>query len=119
MQKLAIPTNGEQVASHFGRCPEFTIVEIEGDEIVKQQVIENPGHKPGFLPRFLNEKGVDFILAGGMGRKAVNLFDENNIEVVTGATGEIDTVIKSYLANSLETEEDICDHDHDDHDCDH
>ncbi|MCK8827660.1 NifB/NifX family molybdenum-iron cluster-binding protein [Natroniella acetigena] len=117
MKKVAIPTDGGQVAGHFGRCPEFTIFDIDGGEIVNKEIIQNPGHKPGFLPKFLNGKDVDAILAGGMGRRAVDLFDENNIEVVTGVTGDVEVGVKSYLADNLDTKDAICDHD--DHDCEH
>ncbi|GAB6137909.1 NifB/NifX family molybdenum-iron cluster-binding protein [Halanaerobaculum tunisiense] len=110
MKKIAVPTDGNQVASHFGHCPEFTIVEVEGEEIVNENVVDNPGHKPGFLPKFLNNKGADCILAGGMGQRAVDLFTKNDIEVVTGVSGNVEAGIKSYLANNLDTEENICDH---------
>ncbi|TDX51401.1 NifB/NifX family molybdenum-iron cluster-binding protein [Orenia marismortui] len=120
MKILAIPTEGDQVSAHFGRCSQFTIVKSEGGEIKAKEKIDNPGHEPGFLPRFLKqEHNVDVILAGGMGRRAKDIFDANNIEVVSGASGLIDDVINLYLKDSLDTEEDICEHDHDDHDCDH
>ncbi|MGM0502775.1 MAG: NifB/NifX family molybdenum-iron cluster-binding protein [Bacillota bacterium] len=118
MHKIAIPTDNGNVAAHFGRCPQFTLVEVENDEITEQNLIDNPGHKPGFLPRFLNEQGADCIIASGMGRKAKNIFDDNNIEVVTGASGPIAGVVESYIQDRLDTEENICDHDHSDHDHD-
>ena len=119
MHKIAIPTDNGQVAGHFGRCPEFTLVEVDDDEIVEEKVIENPGHKPGFLPRFLNEKGANCIIASGMGVKAKNIFDDNNIEVVTGAQGPIADVVKSYIQDRLDTEENICDHGADGNDHEH
>ena len=113
MTKLAIPTDGGQVAAHFGRCPEYTIVDVAEEEVTNKEVVDNPGHKPGYLPRYLNDLGVDCVLAGGMGRKAVDLFDKNNIEILTGVSGSIDNVIENYLADNLEAEGDICDgHDH-------
>jgi len=118
MHKIAIPTDNGQVAGHFGRCPGFTLVEVDGEQIISQNQIDNPGHKPGFLPRFLNEKGANCIIASGMGRKAKDIFDENDIEVVTGAQGAIDGVVESYIQDKLDTEENICDHDESDHDHD-
>lgn len=121
MKKLAIPTDGNQVSGHFGRCASFTIVEVEGEEVKDKKVIDNPGHEPGFLPRFLNEEhNVDVILTGGMGRRAKDIFDANNIEVVSGARGLIDDVITSYIKNNLEDKNNICEHDDHDHDdCKH
>ncbi|MBM7622699.1 NifB/NifX family molybdenum-iron cluster-binding protein [Sporohalobacter salinus] len=110
MKKIAVPTDGNNVAEHFGRCPEYTIVEIEGEKVNNKEVIDNPGHKPGFLPRYLNDQGVDIVLAGGMGRRAKDLFDENEIDAVTGVTGSVDEAIECYLAGDLDSEENICDH---------
>ncbi len=121
MKKLAIPTDGNRVSAHFGRCTTFTIIAVEGEKIKSKKSIDNPGHEPGFLPRFLNEEhNVDVILAGGMGRRAKDIFDANNIQVVSGANGLIDDVVNLYIKNNLENKDNICDHDdHDHHDCDH
>lgn len=65
--KIAISTDGEAVAAHFGRCPAYTIVEINDGVIQSRELIANPGHEPGFLPGYLAERGVTCIVAGGMG----------------------------------------------------
>ncbi|MGM0472158.1 MAG: NifB/NifX family molybdenum-iron cluster-binding protein [Bacillota bacterium] len=117
MKKIAVATEESKVAQHFGRCPEYTIVEAEGKEIIEEEVVENPGHKPGFLPRYLNDLGVDVIIAGGMGRKAKDIFDEHSIKTVTGAKGTVDKTLEGYLAGELDPEADICDHDHDHRNC--
>lgn len=110
MKKIAVPTNKGKVAEHFGRCPEYTIFEVEGCNIQNSKTIDNPGHEPGFLPRYLHDKNVDIVLAGGMGRRAYNLFEKNNIEVVTGAKGNVSDSVRAYLNNELDTESGICDH---------
>ncbi|MFP4661490.1 MAG: NifB/NifX family molybdenum-iron cluster-binding protein [Halanaerobiales bacterium] len=110
MRKIAIPADGNVVSQHFGHCTQFYIASVEGSEVKEKEFVDNPGHQPGFLPRFLNGLGVNCILAGGMGQRAVALFNQNNIEVVTGAGGPLDQVLEQYLNDSLETEENICDH---------
>ncbi|MTI61751.1 MAG: dinitrogenase iron-molybdenum cofactor [Firmicutes bacterium] len=110
MEKIAVPTEGDMFAQHFGHCPQFTIVEVDENKVLNKEVIDNPGHQPGFLPKFLRDHGVDVIIAGGMGRKAVDLFNQFDIEVVTGASGSVMDGIRLYLEGSLETEEDICEH---------
>jgi predicted Fe-Mo cluster-binding NifX family protein len=110
MKKIAIPCDGGKISQHFGHCPQFTMIKSEEGSVTNKEVISNPGHKPGFLPRFLSDQGVDCVLAGGMGARAVNLFEKNDIEVVTGATSSVDEAVKLYLEGNLETEEDICDH---------
>ena len=57
--KVAISTDGNAVSAHFGRCPTFTLVEIDDSgNILSKESIDNPGHNPGFLPEFFAGKGV-------------------------------------------------------------
>jgi len=110
--KVAISTENGYVSSHFGRCPSYTIVEIREGKITGREEIPSPGHQPGFLPRYLAEKGVHCIIAGGMGPRAQDLFAQNNIETITGVQGQIDDVIEKFLKNELEAGKDLCDHGH-------
>jgi len=108
--KIAIAKDGSQVSHHFGRCAEYTIVEIENKEILKKEIVQNPGHEPGFLPKFLNELGVSFILSGGMGPKAINLFREMDIEPIVGVSGDVDKIITEFLDGTLKVGESDCTH---------
>ncbi|MGB8953212.1 MAG: NifB/NifX family molybdenum-iron cluster-binding protein [Candidatus Aminicenantales bacterium] len=108
--KAAISTENGYVSSHFGRCPSYTIVEIREGKINSREEIPNPGHQPGFLPRYLAERGVNCIIAGGMGPRAQDLFAQNNIETIIGVQGQVDDVIGKFLKNELEAGEDLCDH---------
>ena len=106
--KIAISTEGNSVSIHFGRCPTFTILEIDGNKLVKKESIDNPGHQPGFLPQFLKEIGVECIIAGGMGMRAKELFDSAGIKTIMGITGDIDDVINQILKGTLEGGESLC-----------
>ena len=106
--KTVISTDNGFVSAHFGRCPQYTIVEIENGQLKNKDIILNPGHEPGLIPRFLIQKGVDCIIAGGMGKRAVNLFNEMNIDTILGISGEIDFVIKKHVAGTLEEGASFC-----------
>lgn len=106
--KIAISTEGNTVSSHFGRCPAFTILEIENGQLVNRKIIDNPGHHPGFLPQFLHDKGVECIIAGGMGHRAVGLFAEQNIKIIVGITGTIDEIIEKIQKGTLKGGESLC-----------
>ena len=106
--RIAISTDGEVVSAHFGRCPSFTIVDIEEKKVVGKEVIENPGHQPGYIPRFLHEKGVGYIVAGGMGMRATDLFQKMGIDTVMGITGRVDDIIEEILAGTLKGGESLC-----------
>jgi len=106
--KIAISTDQDMVSPHFGRCPEFTIVEIEDNKVVSKDTIPNPGHHPGYLPEFLSSKGVNCIIAGGMGQRAEMLFSQAEIEAIVGIEGSIDQVIDKILKGTLEGGQSIC-----------
>jgi len=115
--KVAISTDGKAVSGHFGRCQSYTLVDIEDGKVVKRDLIANPGHQPGFIPKFLHDLGVNCIIAGGMGARASDLFQDFGIDVVIGASGTVDDAIKSFLAGNLSSSGSVCEHG--DGDCDH
>lgn len=117
MMKIAVASDGKMTTGHFGHCEHFNIYEVEGKAIVKEESIPNPGHKPGFLPNYLYELGVNVIISGGMGGGAVDIFNERGIEVIIGAVGEARDNVQEYLAGHLQSTGSIChEHEHS-HEC--
>lgn len=106
--KVAISTDNGFVSEHFGRCPSFTVVDIEDGRVRSTVVLENPGHQPGVIPQFLHQKGVNCIVAGGMGMRARGFFDEVGIQTILGVTGKIDDVIRRLQSGTLEGGESLC-----------
>jgi len=110
--KVAVAVNDGAVSQHFGHCEDFYIYDIEDNKVVNKNIVPNPGHRPGFLPVFLKDNGANIIIAGGMGGSAQQLFDENGIKVVVGASGTADEAVNGYLNNELELSSNVCNHDH-------
>ena len=108
--RIAISTDGNMVALHFGRCEAYTIVDIEDGGIASQERYANPGHEPGFLPGYLAERGVACIVAGGMGPRAQTLFDEKGIQTVVGVSGTLDETIEALRCGELRGGDSLCDH---------
>ena len=106
--KIAISTDGGLVSPHFGRCPEFTIVDIDNGKIIKKEIIGNPGHQPGFIPHFLHEMGVGCIVCGGMGMRATGFFEELGIKTIVGISGTIDGAIKDLAEGTLRGGASLC-----------
>ena len=103
-----------QVSAHFGRCPFYVVVEVDGEHIVSHRMAPNPHngqHAPGQMPRFIRSLGVNAILAGGMGPMAVNMFNGFGIDVATGASGPIREAVQAYLSGQLQGIV-PCSHDH-------
>ncbi|MBW2631726.1 MAG: P-loop NTPase [Deltaproteobacteria bacterium] len=113
MHKIAIPVVEGHLSAHFGHCEEFAIfdVDFENKKIVRQEKAPSPPHEPGLLPRWLAEKGVNIIIAGGMGTQAQQLFANSGITVSVGASaGDPEKLIISYMDNALELGDNTCDH---------
>ncbi|MGQ9665327.1 MAG: NifB/NifX family molybdenum-iron cluster-binding protein [bacterium] len=106
--RVAISTDGDYVSPHFGRCPSFTIVDIEDGKVIKKEMIENPGHQPGFIPQFLHQQGVDYIICGGMGSRAKGFFYEFRIQTIVGVKGSIAEVLEQFLKGTLKDGENTC-----------
>lgn len=93
------------LSAHFGRCPYYIFVDASEEHMVGFQVVENPhceNHKPGGVPHFIRSQKANVIIAGGMGPRAVDLFNQFGIEVVGGAQGKVGDVLESYLRGEVQ-----------------
>jgi Mrp family chromosome partitioning ATPase/predicted Fe-Mo cluster-binding NifX family protein len=111
--RFAVPTSNGLLCSHFGHCDEFTLVDVEmpSRRVVETTKVAAPEHEPGLLPSWLADQGAHVIIAGGMGSRAQQLFAAQGVTVITGApAAEPGTVVEQYLAGSLVTGENVCDH---------
>jgi predicted Fe-Mo cluster-binding NifX family protein len=92
------------VSPHFGRCPYFVLVDLEGREVNAVQSIANPfygNHQPGQVPGFIHSQGANVMLTGGMGRRAIAFFQQYGIEAATGASGTVRHTLEQYLGGML------------------
>ncbi len=111
MKKIAVPVSNGLLSQHFGHCEHFALYDTEGGEIKNQVLLDAPPHQPGLLPRWLAEHGATDILAGGMGQRAIALFNQSGINVYVGVpTKTADTLVADFLADKLVTNENLCDH---------
>ena len=109
--KIAIPLADGKLTAHFGHCQAFAIIDIEGSEIKNKEMLQPPPHEPGVLPKWLHDLNTNVIIAGSMGQRAIGLFDQFGIKVITGAAvQEPEELVKSYLGNTLITSGNVCDH---------
>lgn len=114
IKKIAIPVDNNGILdAHFGHCKFFEILQVEEEKIVSQEKVTPPPHEPGVLPKWLADKGVTDVLAGGMGNKAIQIFNHNNVNVFIGAPKlEANELAKGFLEKSIEFSANYCDHDH-------
>jgi len=118
--RITIPTESENgleshVSPHFGRCPYYMLIDVENQEIKSLTYIENPfrqHHNPGQIPAFISEQGAEVIIAGGMGRRAINYFNSLGIEAVSGASGTALRSLGLYLLGDLQGAEPCAESEH-------
>lgn len=108
--RIAVAMEGNQVASHFGHCTEFLLVDVADGQLKKEVLVPNPGHQPGFPPRYLGELGVTHVIAGGMGARAQELFAARGISPIIGAQGTAREVLGAFLTGRLVTGPSLCSH---------
>jgi Mrp family chromosome partitioning ATPase/predicted Fe-Mo cluster-binding NifX family protein len=111
--KIAIPTAAGQLCMHFGHCEQFVMLTVDtaSKTITETETVTPPPHEPGLLPKWLAEKNVKLVIAGGMGQRAQQIFSQNQIEVIPGAPADSpENLVMAYLNNTLQTGANTCDH---------
>jgi ATP-binding protein involved in chromosome partitioning len=111
--RFAVPVTGGTVSPHFGHCEHFALIDVDeqSKKILRKELVPSPAHQPGLLPQWLAEQGVSLVIAGGMGSRAQDLFQQNNIGVIIGTMeNDPEKAVLNYLNGQLATGENICDH---------
>lgn len=111
-KKIAVPVDENGVLdAHFGHCKYFALVETKENSIISQNLVTPPPHEPGVIPRWIAEQGVTDVLAGGMGQKAIQIFNYNNVNVFVGAPKQTaKELAQGFLDSSIEFTANYCDH---------
>ena len=92
------------IAQHFGRCPYYVFVDIEGEEITQVAAQPNPffsAHQPGQVPAFIKSQNADMMITGGIGRRAIALFEQYQIQIFSGANGTAREALTQALGGNL------------------
>jgi predicted Fe-Mo cluster-binding NifX family protein len=101
------------MSPHFGHCEYFTLFDVDekSKKIISVDKIQSPEHQPGLLPKWLAERNVSVVVAGGMGPHAQEIFKQNNIKVVLGVIeSNPEKVVLDYLNGQLTTGDNVCNH---------
>ena len=109
--KIAVPTVNGTLCEHFGHCQQFVVIDIDEDTktIADTQALTPPAHQPGVFPEWLGSIGVSVVIAGGIGGRAIQLFNAKGIQVFSGApVAPPDALARAYLEGSLVTSGDVC-----------
>ena len=110
--KIAVTYDNGNVFQHFGKTENFKVYEVEDDKVVSSEVIGSNGTGHGALAGLLAEQGINVLICGGIGGGAQAALTEAGIEMVAGAQGNTDDVVKAYLKGELVSTGANCDHHH-------
>lgn len=119
---IAIPLQNGILCPHFGHCEQFAIVEVKEGLISDIKELTPPEHVPGLYPRWVAQLGVTDVIAGGMGERAIMLFNEQGINAFVGAPlKNPKELVEDFLANKLILNANYCNHDenHEHGNCQH
>ncbi|HAS04841.1 MAG TPA: ATPase [Dehalococcoidia bacterium] len=111
--KFAIPVINGLLSSHWGQTSEFMIIEVNNSkQVVGKETMVVPTHDCHGTPLALAKKGVNVVLAGGMGMGPRSVFEGNGVEVVLGVSeSDPEKAVIQYLEHQLEIGDNVCHHD--------
>jgi predicted Fe-Mo cluster-binding NifX family protein len=110
-KKIAIPVSQGKLALHFGHCREFKFFTVEDETIREVKSLTPPPHAPGVIPQWVSAQQATDIIAGGMGQRAIQIFNQQGVNVFVGAPSrEPQAIVEEFLSGNLETQANLCDH---------
>ena len=113
MKKIAIPTLNGKLSSHFGGSEYFSVFDTENTQITGESILPTPEHTPGAYPKFLADSGVTDVILGGVGQAAITIFNQNGINVFTGAPAILPKdLVQQFIDGNLAVGDNSCDGDH-------
>ena len=102
--KFAIPTANRMLCSHFRYCEDFTVMRVDDKNGIITSVYNEvpPLNKPWMVVKWLNNKGIDVIIADKISMWERYLFAMKNIKVIAGVSANKPVeIVYSYLDNTL------------------
>lgn len=106
MTRVCIPTVGlagahDAVSEHFGRAGAYTFVDSETGavDVVVNTTLHVGGE--GYPPDLIAGHGGEAMLCGGLGRRAVAMFEAAGIVVYAGASGTVADAMEQWRSGRL------------------
>ena len=96
----------DQISTIFGRCPTYTFVEVEGNEIKNAVVEPNPAASAAGgagiqAAQFIVGKKVKAVLAGEFGPNATGVLTSAGVEMISVRGMTVREAIERYLRGEL------------------
>ncbi|MCW4051137.1 MAG: NifB/NifX family molybdenum-iron cluster-binding protein [Candidatus Bathyarchaeota archaeon] len=107
MVKIVIPVadeKGERVSAHFGRAPYYGWYQVDGGKIVDRGVAPNDSSHfggQGLPPERMMALGAEVVISGGMGMKAIQMFQNSTVAVLQAVNESTEQSIKDFIDGKL------------------
>lgn len=107
---IAVPSENpggleSAIGQHFGHCDLYTIIEVQGTEVVTVGTLPNVPHQQGGCMAPVNHlarHGVKVLIAGGMGMRPLMGFHQVGVQVVYGSGApSVGHAVQAFLMGSL------------------
>ena len=119
IMKIAIPVENGRLNSHFGGSGHFAVIEVDANSkaTLRSETLPAPDHQPGAFPRWLQSLGVELVIVGGIGQRALAIFARQGIQVRAGLPGApVEELVAACLEGRLvQTPEGCAQHEHHGH----
>lgn len=102
--RIAVATDQDFVASHFGCCPACTIVDIEGGQIRETLIIPNPGCHHAFWGDLFCRNSIKTLITGNMGTQAKSVLRGFGIDLILGVEGPFKEAVRRFIDGELRSE---------------
>ena len=106
--RIAVASEGLEVAPRFGQCSSYMCYNVECGVIVDCQNMPNLGMPAQRLAALFDEFGVDVLIVNTIEYDVANVFCHAGIEVIAKAHGTAREVAQAYLTRTLTGVDDLC-----------
>ncbi len=106
---VASDSNGgldDMVSMQFGRCPAFTVVEVEDGKIARVYVIPNPGASAASgagmqAAQAVVNEGCNVVIAGAIGPNSAQVLSMGGVDMRTAPAVRIEDAVAMLLRGEL------------------
>lgn len=99
--KIAVTYDNGQVGQHFGRTESFKVFILEEGNLVNGELIPGGEHGHAAKAQFMKDHAIDVVICGGIGQPAIDGVTAVGVKVYPGVTGDVDQVVKDFMAGQL------------------
>ncbi|PMP75037.1 MAG: dinitrogenase iron-molybdenum cofactor biosynthesis protein [Aciduliprofundum sp.] len=109
--RICIATSGsggirDYVSPQFGRCPTFTVVDVEGGSIKNVNVIQNPGSFAGSgagiqSAQIVVNQGCNVVIAGAIGPNSFQVLSMGGVDMRECPPMPVEEAVRAFLEGRL------------------